>query len=222
MQKNVHWGVASAMLFRRMLLYMKLSLLFLVVALQVSATNFAQKRISLKANNLTVADILNQIEKTSSYRFSYSNDVLPSEMIVSINVVNANIDEVMSKIFEDYPLRWKTYKKTNVVISPVDEVVIMKPSAVAETVTGTILNEKGEPIAGASVTIKGSTIGTTTSADGTFSINANKGDVLIISSIGYTEQEVTVSDQPITIALTPIENKLDEVVVVGYGTMRKS
>lgn len=222
MQKNVHWGVASAMLFRRMLLYMKLSLLFLVIALQVSATNFAQKRISLKADNLTVADILNRIEKTSSYRFSYSNDVLPSEMIVSINVVNANIDEVMSKIFEDYPLRWKTYKKTNVVISPVDEVVIMKPSVIAETITGTVLNEKGEPIAGASITIKGSTIGTTTSSDGSFSINANKGDVLIISSIGYTEQEVTVSGQPITIALIPIENKLDEVVVVGYGTMRKS
>ncbi|MFT3903798.1 MAG: TonB-dependent receptor [Niabella sp.] len=222
MQKNVYRGVASAMLFRRMLLYMKMSLLFLVVALQVSATNFAQKRISLKADNLTVADILSRIENASSYRFSYSNDVLPSEMIVSINVVNANIDEVLSKVFENYPLRWKTYKKTNVVISPVDEILIMKPDAVAEIIKGKVVNDKGEPIVGASIMIKGSTIGTTTSPDGSFSINANKGDVLVISGVGYKEQEVTVTDQPITVSLTSVDNSLDEVVVVGYGTMRKS
>ncbi|WWC83656.1 TonB-dependent receptor P39 [Mycovorax composti] len=222
MQKNVYRGIVSTMLIRRILVYMKLSLLFLVIALQVSATNMAQERISLKANNLTVAEVLEKIEKTSSYRFSYSNDVLPLRMFVSVNVVNASISEVMHKIFEGYPLQWKIYKKNNVVISPISPEAITKLKE-ADPISGTVLNNKGEPIAGASITIKGSTIGTTTDADGKFTINASIGDVLVISSVGYTEQEVTVtSNQPITVALNPTVNEMDEVVVVGYGTMRKS
>ncbi|WEK34161.1 MAG: TonB-dependent receptor [Candidatus Pseudobacter hemicellulosilyticus] len=204
---------------------MKMSLFFLVIALHVSAKNYAQWPISLKAENVTLADILSRIEKTSPYRFSYSNDLLPSKMAVSVNVVNASLDEVLSKIFEDYPVRWKTIKKTDVVLLPLskEEPIMLRLERTAEPIKGTVVNEKGEPVAGASVTIKGTANGTATLPDGRFAINADAGDILVISNVGYITQEVTVvAGQPVNVSLKPVEEKLEEVVVVGYGTMRKS
>src|SRR5690606_39569494 len=78
------------------------------------------------------SDVCSSDLKTSSYRFSYSNDVLPLRMFVSVNVVNANISEVMHKIFEGYPLQWKIYKKNNVVISPISPEAIRSEEHTSE------------------------------------------------------------------------------------------
>ncbi|HEY8400881.1 MAG TPA: SusC/RagA family TonB-linked outer membrane protein, partial [Cytophagaceae bacterium] len=93
----------------------------------------------------------------------------------------------------------------------------------ADIISGTVFNNKGEPIVGASITIKGSNIGTTTDANGKFSINANIGDILVITSLGYIAQEVSIThNTPLTVTLIPIVNEMDEVVVVGYGFQRKT
>jgi hypothetical protein len=90
------------------------------------------------------------------------------------------------------------------------------------TVKGKIVNEDGQPVAGASVVLKGTTTGTTTDNSGNFSIVAPKGSVLVITSISYTDQEITVGDNAnINIRLTRSSGSLGEVIVVGYGTQRK-
>ena len=90
------------------------------------------------------------------------------------------------------------------------------------TVKGKIVNEDGQPVVGASVIVKGTTAGTTTDDGGNFSIAVAKGAVLVISSINYTDQEVTVVDNPnINLKLTRSSGSLGEVIVVGYGTQRK-
>ena len=90
------------------------------------------------------------------------------------------------------------------------------------TVKGKIVNEDGQPVVGASVIVKGTTAGTTTDDGGNFSIAVAKGAVLVISSINYTDQEVTVGDNPnINLKLTRSSGSLGEVIVVGYGTQRK-
>lgn len=90
------------------------------------------------------------------------------------------------------------------------------------TVRGKVTNPDGEPIIGASVIVKGTSVGTNTGEDGSFSITAAKGAVLVISSINYTVKEVTVGDETtINIQLARSESDLGEVVVVGYGTQRK-
>lgn len=223
MQKSDCFYSVRAAVLRRGFLLMKLSLLFLLIGLQLSATNYAQQRINLDAKDLTVLEILGRIEKSSPYEFSYSNDVIPVDKVISIKVINAKIDEVMAKLFEDYPLRWKVVKSTNVVISPVNEVILMKPSGTAEMVKGKVFNDNGETIAGASVVIKGSTIGTTTLTDGSFSINANKGDILVISSVGYEQREIEIGDElNIEVQLTTTIEFGEEVVTVGYVTQRKA
>ena len=91
-------------------------------------------------------------------------------------------------------------------------------------VKGTVIDgATGEPFFGVSVLIKGTTLGTDTQADGTFSVPANVGDILQFSFIGYVTQEVTVANlDPIRVILQEDVNLLEETVVVGYGTQKKS
>ena len=91
------------------------------------------------------------------------------------------------------------------------------------TISGTVLDSAGEPVIGANVVQQGTTNGVITDLDGKFSLNVPKGSVLSISYIGYTGQNVTVTgNQPIVITLEDDTELLDEVVVIGYGTMKKS
>ncbi|MCR9064050.1 MAG: TonB-dependent receptor [Cytophagales bacterium] len=89
-------------------------------------------------------------------------------------------------------------------------------------VTGTVSDSEGSALPGASITVKNSSNGTITNADGKFSINAKQGDILVCSFIGYQTQEVAVSGAVANFTLATSENSFDEVVVVGYGTRRKS
>lgn len=90
-------------------------------------------------------------------------------------------------------------------------------------VSGKVLGTNSITIPGATIKVKGKQTGTATDIDGNFSLKASKGDVLIISYVGYKSTEVAVSSSaPITVILEEDTQKIDEVVVVGYGTMKKS
>jgi TonB-linked SusC/RagA family outer membrane protein len=89
------------------------------------------------------------------------------------------------------------------------------------TVKGVVTDEKGAPVANASVLVKGSTVGTSSDASGNFSISAAKGAILLISSINFEPQEVRVRSASQNVTLTSSDKALGEVVVIGYGTQRK-
>lgn len=91
------------------------------------------------------------------------------------------------------------------------------------TVKGTILDENKEPLIGATVQVKGETTGAAADLDGNFTLKAKKNATLVVSYIGYLTQEVRLQGKTqVTIQLIPDSKTLDEVVVVGYGTMKKS
>src|SRR5690606_36708049 len=92
----------------------------------------------------------------------------------------------------------------------------------AQTVHGKVADEKGKPVHAASVTVKGTSRGSTTNDNGSFSISAAASDVLVISSVGFTTQEVAVGNQSnISISLTSTNSQLEQVIVVGYGTQKR-
>ena len=92
----------------------------------------------------------------------------------------------------------------------------------AAPIKGTVRDEKNQPLPGATVKIKGTTTSVAADINGAFTINASKGDVLVVSFIGYQQQEVKVGDaSTISIKLQPTDKTLDEVVVMGFGTMKK-
>ena len=90
-----------------------------------------------------------------------------------------------------------------------------------QKITGNVSDATGEPIIGASVIVKGTTNGTITDFDGNFTLNAPAKSVLEVSYVGYQTQTVTVGDGPLKIILQEDTEQLDEVVVVGYGSVRK-
>lgn len=95
--------------------------------------------------------------------------------------------------------------------------------AQTKTITGIISDADGVPLENVSVTVKGGTLGTTTNSKGVYTIQGNEGDILVFSIVGYTPQEITVSKkETISTLLVSESSTLGDVVVVGYGTMRKS
>lgn len=98
-----------------------------------------------------------------------------------------------------------------------------KTQAGTHTVTGEVFDAQGEPLIGASVTVKGvPNSGAVCDIDGRFSIKAKKGDILVINYVGFKEQEVRVGDTPLVITMEENTSVLDEVVVVGYGVQKKA
>ncbi len=88
-----------------------------------------------------------------------------------------------------------------------------------KVITGTVTDDKGSPIQGASVAVKGSRTGTTTDLNGAFSLTAPvSATTLVVSSVGFSQLEVAASDQPLTVALVSSSQSLNDVVVVGYGS----
>src|ERR1700760_2125634 len=88
-----------------------------------------------------------------------------------------------------------------------------------KTVTGKIVDDKGAPIQGATVSVKGTKQGASSGADGSFSINVpSSATTLVISSVGFAGQEVAITGGALSIALVPSQSALNEVVVIGYGT----
>ena len=87
-----------------------------------------------------------------------------------------------------------------------------------QTITGSVKDDAGNPIVGATILVKGTTRATSTDAKGEFSINANNGETIIIRNLGYLTQEINVSGTTVNVTMLPDNANIDEVVVVGYGT----
>lgn len=185
-----------------------------IFSLHMAAFAYSQKTISINARKEPLGNVLTQIEKHSDYRFLYNDNPIFEKNRITLSVTNASLDEVMNKVLEGTGLSYSVNKKDLVILVDTRGGNQLRP------VTGLVKNEKGEPLAGVSVSVKGTTKGTSTNLTGEFTIDANKGDVLIFSSIGMETQVVTITDQTqLNITLKTKASQQDEIVVVGYGTL---
>lgn len=188
----------------------------------VQATNtYAQTTtISLNVENLTVGEILQQIEEKTDFSFFYNNRHVDLNRRVSVSMDETNIFNILDAIFTDTDVIYKVVDK-RIVLTQKDE---SYPSIQQTTkkITGTIFDDNGTPVIGANVMVKGTTNGTITDMNGKFSLDVEEGAVLQISYIGYANQEIIVGNQTnLSIALKEDAEALDELVVIGYGTARK-
>lgn len=186
-----------------------------VFAMHLTLWAHSQKTMSFTAKKETLKDILSLIEQNSDYRFLYSDNPVFEKDRLTVRVINAGIDEVLGKILPGTGLHYTINNKDLVVLSATGVDAF-------RSVSGTVVNEKGDPIVGASVTVKGTSKGTTTNANGEFTIDASPNDVLVFTFVGYAAQEIKVGDQKtLRVALAPGTKSMEEVVVVGYGTQKK-
>ncbi|MFV0365884.1 MAG: TonB-dependent receptor [Mangrovibacterium sp.] len=174
--------------------------------------------ITISTSKQSIASIMNSIEEQSNYRFFYSESVDLST-VKTVNIENKDIDETLNELLAGTGIAYEVVGK-QVILR--DETV-MAQQAQAKSVSGKVLDTKGQPIPGATIVIKGTTSGTLTDVDGKFQINnVNENTVLQFSFVGMKTVEQTVGTQHnITVNLSPENQSLEEVVAIGYGTMKK-
>lgn len=202
---------------KKVFIVMKLTFILVMAGVfQVSAKVNGQSKISLKLNSVEIAKVLTTIENQADYRFLYNNNLKSISQKINIDVNKAEIKEVLDKLFVGTDL---TYKMLD------NNLIVVLSSALAVQdikITGKITGENGESLPGVSVSVKGTSQGTTTNNIGEFTLTASENGTLIISYIGYETQEVAVNSQSVlNIKLAQSSKPLDQVVVVGYGTQRK-
>lgn len=207
-------------LLTKTLLIMRLTaFLVLAACLQANARGYGQT-ISLKETNVSLEKVFKQIKKQSGYEFWYEDRLIQKANLVDIKVQGATLDQVLKLLFKDQPLSYEVVGKT-VAIKEKEAVkdVNLPPPPPPISVHGRIVNEKGDPVPGATVTVKGSKKAIATNDNGEFFIEANKGEVLIVSYVGYTPQEFTVKENTTTInvSLKIADQVINEVVVTALG-----
>lgn len=179
---------------------------------------FAQnQQIRLSGNNLTLKAAFKQIEQQTKLFVDYNTQDVDDSRIIKKVPAGNNVKNVLEQLLEGTNCS-VTFSNGHVIIS-------RKASTSSEIrkVTGIVKDEKGEPIIGANVVEKGTTNGTITDMNGNFTLEASEKSVLLVSFIGYASQEVSVGNlKSINVKLREDTEILDEVVVVGYGTQKKS
>ncbi len=204
-----HWII-------KFLLLMKLSLfiLFLTAFQSIAYTGTSQERITLSLKNHSLPAVIKKIEADYNYRFVYADSVALINQKVNLDVKNASIDNVMYQLLVNTSFTYKKMSRNLLVITPADKRKLQL------TVQGKIVDSAGNALSGVSILEKGTSNGTTSDLDGRFSLKLNSNTaVLVVSRVGYETREILVTGEelgPIILAAT--EEKMDEVIVIGYGT----
>lgn len=187
------------------------------------------QRISLKMNNVTVKSAMNELTRKSGYAFVFSSEDVNTKHVVSVSASDSELTEVVKQILKGQRgLQWKIEGRNIIVykenFNNVAGVSQKGSNYKAETMRGTVIDAKGEPIIGASVLVKGmSGKGAVSDIDGNFTLEVPAGTTLTVSYLGYDTQEVKAqTGRTVTITMREDTKALDEVVVIGYGTMKKS
>ncbi len=207
----------------KILLAMKLIAVILFLGLtQVHAGGYAQT-ISIHEKDVAVEKILKLIRKQTSYHFIYDSKLaILKTHTVTINADHATVKSILDQCLSDLPVSYTIIQQTIAVKS--NEEIKTAKAVQAVTLKGQVTDENGKPLPGVSVKLKGSTLGVATDNSGNFSLTVPGPDgTLIFSFISYETQEISISGTlTINVKLKPSENKLNDVVVVGYGTQSRA
>jgi TonB-dependent starch-binding outer membrane protein SusC len=192
---------------------MALSLLF-----PKSGSAQGNEKITIAVKNASLTDVFRQIEKQSRYKFIYTSETIEGAGTVTVNVKNENIQNTLQACFENQPFTWSI--EDNQVI--VQKKLVEKRASLRD-VSGTVKDEKGQPLGGISVIVSGTTNGTGTASDGSFYIpQVPLSATLIFSGINVESMQTQVySMKSVNVILKSKVANNDEVQVVAYGTTTK-
>lgn len=203
---------------------LSLSLFFFSVTLSAAqkGQDVEQQKFSFEFQDATVREVMNYIEKHSEYVFLYADSKLTTHK-VSLNVNDATITQIMDRLLDGSDYGYEIDGKQVLINKKSKPQIQVMQQEQKKKITGTIKDKNGEPIIGANIVEKGTTNGVITDIDGKFILNVSDNHaVLQISYIGYQTQEMSVKDRTsLDIVLREDVEALDEVVVVGYGSVKK-
>lgn len=202
---------------KKILLTMKLTLLLTVCCVFHAWAGSEAQTITLKTSEREIVKVLSDIEAQGGFRFLFNTKLRDLQQKVTVSLENAALPDALGRIFNGTSLSYRVLENNLVAIrsnNPEEQQDIR--------ITGRIINEAGEGLAAVSITIKGTQQGTSSDGLGNFSLNAPENATLVITAIGYVSQEVKINNQPvINVRMVQSTQKMDEVVVIGYGVASK-
>lgn len=203
---------------------MKLMCLFMLTALlQVSAGGYAQKtKLSVSGQNLTIEQVLGQIEDQSEFSFFYNNQEVDLTKVVSLDVKNQTLDQVLAFLMDESGLTYTVNNKL-IIIHQRQDSRFGEQMNQAREVTGKVTDSSGEPLPGVTVLVKGTVQGTITNFDGSYTLSKVPADgILVFSFVGMRSQEIGVGNQTtVNVVMEEDAIGIEEVVAIGYGTQKK-
>lgn len=205
----------------RCLIMTKLALFFACgLVLQVSAGVFGQQ-ITLEVNHTPLNQIMKSVQEQSGYLYLFKGKAV-AQATISVNLQRANLEEALEQVLTRNGFDWTINGKT-IVIRASDrrvETATLIEKKSQQAVSGTVKDEYGNAIAGATVAVKGTNRATSTDMNGAFTITVDhRQQLLVISVLGFDRQEVVVGDaKTIEVVLSGAVSDLEEVIVIGYGT----
>lgn len=190
---------------------------------QAANTAFAQATVTVNLKDATLSDVLWEIQRQTDFTFIYSTNDVKKVKVQNLSVKNEKISAVLDECLKNSGLAY-TVKDGAIAIRPANEVKTVAAVEQENIISGTVVDETGEPVIGANVLVKGTTNGQITDLNGRFSINAERSSVtLVVSYVGYVRQEVkAMAGKLVRVIMSPDANLTDEVVITGYGTFKKS
>lgn len=200
-------------------------ILVLAACFKVSATGYAQE-ITIKAKDMPCESVFREITRQSGYQFFFNKRLIRNARNVSVELNAVPVEKAIEICFANQPFDFAIVNKT-VVIRKKEPRAAAGPETVAAeiplvTIRGKITDEQGNVLPGASVSVKGTNKTTVANGEGVFTIEANTGDHLEISFVGFESREVVIgSVTSIQVTLRAVDTGLSDVVVVGYGTQKK-
>jgi len=209
---------------KNLIVIMKCMILFLLLGTfqSFAELSYSQSmKFSLNMNNATVQDVLTTIEQKSDFYFTYNVKEIDANRRISVNFKEKTVIEVLNDLFSRSDIHYVINNKHIVLYKEKMEEALIQQQG-GKRITGRIVDKTGDPVIGANIVVKGTTNGTITDVDGKYTLVVPDNAILQISYIGYLAQTVTVGNhKEIDVQLIEDTQKLQEVVVVGYGTQKK-
>ena len=217
--KGFHAGCLISSYPGKIALKMKLTSLFILMGIiqSVALNSYSQStKLSIELKNVSVVDALRTIEDQSEFYFVYNKDAIDLERKISLQVKNLRIDEILERLFEDTNVSYRVADR-HVILSTFQE------TQGGKTITGKVTDVAGNPLPGVTVIVQGTTHGAITDLSGFYTLSdVPANGVLSFSFVGMKSHEISVAGKTyIDVVMTEESIGLEEVIAVGYGTVKK-
>ncbi len=196
----------------------------------VYSQELLNKEISLKVESLEIRQVLRQIEKQADVKFVYSSGSIQGRSTVAAKQLQGSLNRVLDQLLTPLNVSYEVVGNSRILLRKKNDPQSAAPfnartaGIIADrTITGKVVDEKGDGLPGVNILIVGSQQGTTSDQNGQYQLNVpDNGATLRFSFIGYVSQDAVVANSSvINITMAPDVSALKEVVVVGYGTQEK-
>ncbi len=200
--------------------------LIMLVVMDASAIVRAQT-VSISGKQLPFKEIFSRLEKQTGYVVFYNAALLAKTTPIDVSLKNVTLEECLRTIMANQPIDYEISSRTITIKEktlPAQQEINTATTPQAPPVSGTITDEQGNPLPGATVSVAGTGRGVQTNEKGFFTIEAGARDVLVVSYVGYDRKSVVLDGTaaPLRIKLSMSKKNINEVVVIGYGSVKKS